>query len=129
MTEATPPKPPVVLVMERDPFIQSDIGMILREVIPDAVIHMCRDTDAADRLAAGLADLTLCVLKMMRHDPMDAGLAARAAGRGARVLLLGDTVDLKGGNLPEDLVAVLPVPFSGSTFRDALAGLGFRAFS
>ncbi len=115
--------------MERDPFIQSDIGMLLRESLPDAVIHMCRDTEAAQRLAEGLGHLTLCVLKLMRNDRLDAGVAARAAERGARVLLLGDTIDLEGGGLPPDSIVVLPVPFSGTTFRDALSRLGFRAFS
>ncbi len=129
MTEAHPLMQPVVLVMERDPFIQSDISMLLREVLPDAAIHVCPDTSAARRLSEGLGHLTLCVLKLMRHDRLDAGIAIRAAERGASVLLLGDTADLEGGLPSAERVAVLPVPFSGTTFLEALERLGFPSFS
>ncbi|WP_138469634.1 hypothetical protein [Poseidonocella sp. HB161398] len=128
MTETLPFPPPVILVMERDPFIQSDIGMILHEVMPDAAIHMCGDTESAGRLATGLGRVTLCVLKLMRHDPLDPAVADKAAARGARVLLLGDLADLGGPAPGTEQIRVLPVPFSGATFRAALADLGFRSF-
>ncbi|MBE3638409.1 hypothetical protein [Mangrovicoccus algicola] len=134
MNDNAPLTPPVVLVMDRDPFIQSDIDMTLHEVMPDAMVHLCSDTAAAASLIDTLEPLSLAVLRLMRHDRLDPRLPRRAAARGARVLLLGDPIDLGKGDgseaqIADDRIAVLPVPFSAGTFRAALAELGFPAFS
>ena len=114
----------VVLVLEPNPLVLDDIGVILMAAIPGAVLLLCADIPAAKRSLAEAEHLALAVLSRAGPGRPAEPLVAQVAARGGRVLILDEgTRDAEPG------VAMLTVPFSETTFRAALDSLGLAEIS